>query len=217
MSKLRYRMSTSLDGYTAGPNQSLENPLGEGGMRLHQWAFATKWFRTMYGDPSDGETGVNNDVLNETFENVGATIMGRNMFGPVRGPWTEPLWRGWWGETPPFHHPVFVLTHHARPPLEMAGGTTFHFVTEGIGSALAQARKAADGKDVTLGGANTIQQYLAAGLVDEFELNLVPIVLGAGERLLDNLGSSAPALKFELARTLVGAGGVTHLKYRVSR
>jgi dihydrofolate reductase len=214
MSKLRCRIATSLDGYVAGPNQGLENPLGEGGIGLHEWAFPTKTFRSMHGDGAGGETGVNDDVLREAFENVGATIMGRNMFGPVRGPWGNPeSWKGWWGDEPPFHHPVFVLTHHAREPLAMQGGTTFHFVTEGIASALAQARKAAGGKDVALGGgARTVQQYLAAGLLDELELHVVPLLLGGGERLLHNL--DARKLKLEPIRTLVGPG-VTHLKYRV--
>ena len=143
MSKLRCSITTSLDGYVAGPNQSLENPIGEGGLRLHEWVFPTKTFLAMHGNGSGGETGINDDVLREGFENVGATIMGRNMFGPVRGAWGQEPWNGWWGDNPPYHHPVFVLTHHAREPLPMQGGTTFHFVTDGIESALAQAREAA--------------------------------------------------------------------------
>ena len=213
MSKLRCSITTSLDGYVAGPNQGAENPLGEGGMHLHDWAFPTKTFRTLHDDGTDGETGINDDVLREVFENLGATIMGRNMFGPVRGPWGKDPWKGWWGDNPPFHHPVFVLTHHARAPLAMQGGTTFHFVTDGIESALVQARKAAGGKDVTLGGgARTIQQYLAAGLLDEMEIHVVPLLLGGGERLLDHL--DARKVKLELLRTLAGPG-VTHQKYRV--
>lgn len=213
MSKLKCQITTSLDGYVAGPNQSLENPLGEGAMGLHEWAIPTKTFRTLHGDASGGETGINDDVLREGFENVGATIMGRNMFGPVRGPWGTDSWKGWWGDTPPFHHPVFVLTHYAREPLVMQGGTTFHFVTDGIESALAQARQAAGGKDVALGGgASIVQQYLAAGLLDELEIHIVPLLLGSGARLLDNL--DARKMKLEPIRTLEGPG-VAHLKYRV--
>jgi dihydrofolate reductase len=213
MSKLRCSITTSLDGFVAGPNQSTENPLGEGGLRLHEWVFPTKTFRAMHGDGGGGETGINDDMIREAFENVGATIMGRNMFGPVRGPWGLDPWKGWWGDNPPYHHPVFVLTHHAHAPLVMQGGTTFHFVTEGIESALAQARQAAGGRDVTLGGgARTVQQYLAAGLLNELDLHVVPRLLGAGARLLDNL--DAANVKLEPIRTLAGPG-VTHLKYRV--
>lgn len=212
MSKLRCRIAMSLDGFVAGPNQSLENPLGEGGLSLHAWAFPTQFFRSLHGDGAGGETGVNDDVLRQSFENVGATIMGRNMFGPVRGPWGSDSWDGWWGDTPPFHHTVFVLTHHARAPLPMLGGTTFHFVTDGIESALAQARKVAAGKDVTLGGgASTVQQYLDAGLLDELEVHVVPVLLGHGERLFDRLDPRKT--KLEPLRTLEGRG-VTHIKYR---
>jgi len=204
----------SLDGYVAGPNQSVDNPLGEGGLRLHEWVFPTKTFLAMQGNPDGGETGINDDVLREGFENVGATIMGRNMFGPVRGPWGDNPWKGWWGENPPYHHPAFVLTHHAREPLVMQGGTTFHFVTDGIESALAQARRAAGDKDVAIGGgARTIRQYLAAGLLEEIEIHLVPLLLGSGERLLDHL--DADKIKLEPIRTIAGPG-VTHLKYRVT-
>ena len=210
MSKLKCQIAMSLDGYVAGPNQSTENPLGEGGEALHEWVFPTKTFRAMIGE-AGGETGTNDDVLSEKFENVGATIMGRNMFGPVRGAWGDKLWKGWWGDNPPYHHPVFVLTHHAREPQPMQGGTTFHFVTDGIESALAQARNAAGGRDVSLGGgARTIQQYLAAGLLDELEIHVVPLLLGRGERLLDHLDDK---VKLEPVRTLAGSG-VTHLKYR---
>lgn len=213
MSKLRCSITTSLDGYVAGPNQSLENPLGEGGIHLHDWAFPTKTFRIMHGDSDDGELGTNDDVLREGFENIGATIMGRNMFGPVRGPWGRNPWKGWWGDNPPFHHAVFVLTHHAHEPLPMQGGTTFHFITDGIESALVHARKAAAGKDVMLGGgANIIQQYLVAGLIDELEIHVVPLLLGSGARLLD--GIDAGKVKLELVRSLAGPG-VTHLKYHV--
>ena len=216
MSKLRSRLAISLDGYVAGPNQSRKNPLGEGGLQLHEWAFATKTFRAMHGNGSggDGETGVNDDVLRGMFDHVGATIMGRNMFGPIRGPWGAEGWKGWWGDNPVYHHPVFVLTHHAHEPIPMQGGTTFHFVTDGIASALAQARRAADGKDISIGGgASTVRQFLAAGLLDELELHIVPLLLGAGERLFDGLDSAK--VKLEVIRTLAGRGGVTHVKYRV--
>jgi dihydrofolate reductase len=210
MSKLRFTITMSLDGYVAGPNQSAENGLGEGGEELHEWVIPLKTFREMHGD-SGGETGVNDDVLRENFENIGATIMGRNMFGPVRGPWDES-WKGWWGDNPPYHTSVFVLTHHAREPLEMQGGTTFFFVTDGIESALRQAKEAAGDKDIMLGGgASVAQQYLAAGLIAEMELHVVPLLLGSGERLLDNLG---PDVKLHPIRTLEGPG-VAHLKYRV--
>jgi dihydrofolate reductase len=213
MSKLRCSLTTSLDGFVAGPNQSLENPLGEGALGLHDWAFPTKTFRALHGDAGGGETGVNDDVLRETFENVGATIMGRNMFGPVRGPWGSSAWKGWWGDEPPFHHPVFVLTHHARESLPMQGGTTFHFVTDGIESALVQARNAAGGKDVLVGGgASAIRQYLMAGLLDELQMNVVPLLLGSGARLLDRLDPGK--VKLEPIRSIAGRG-VTHLKYRV--
>ncbi len=213
MSKLRVNITMSLDGYVAGPNQSVENPLGEGGLHLHDWAVPTKTFRTLHGETNGGETGINDDVLREAFEDLGATIMGRHMFGPDRGLWSKNPWQGWWGDNPPFHHPVFVLTHHAREPLPMSGGTTFHFVTDGIESALAQARRAAAGKDVVIGGgAKAIQQYLAAGLVDEMEIHIVPLLLGDGERLFANL--DAYKLKLEPIRAIAGPG-VTHLKYRV--
>ncbi|MBZ5590242.1 MAG: dihydrofolate reductase family protein [Acidobacteriia bacterium] len=213
MSKLRLQITMTLDGYVAGPNQSVENPLGEGGMRIHDWARKLKGFREMHGDTGRGETGTNNDVLREAFENIGATIMGRSMFGGGPGPWSKDPWTGWWGENPPFHTPVFVLTHHARDPLVMKGGTTFHFVTGGIEAALDQAMRSAGGKDVALGGgANAAQQYLAAGLVDELEIHLVPLLLGGGERLLDGLGGAG--LRLEPIRTIAGPG-VAHLKYRV--
>jgi dihydrofolate reductase len=213
MAKLICSITTSLDGYVAGPHQSADNPLGEGGIHLHDWAFPTKTFLSMHGDGAGGETGINDDVLREGFENVGATIMGRNMFGPVRGPWGLDPWKGWWGDNPPYHHPVFVLTHHAREPLAMQGGTTFHLVTDGIESALAQARKAAGDKNVMLGGgASIIQQYLTAGLLDELEIHLVPLLLGAGARLLDHV--DVRNVKLEPVRTLEGPG-VAHLKYRV--
>jgi dihydrofolate reductase len=213
MSKVRCQITTSLDGYVAGPNQSGENPLGEGGEHLHDWAVPTKTFRALHGEQRGGETGINDDVLREALENVGATIMGRNMFGPVRGPWGRDPWRGWWGDDPPFNHPVFVLTHHPRDPLSMQGGTTFYFVTDGIESALEQAREAAGGKDVTIGGgASAVRQYLAAGLLDELEIHVAPLLLGGGERLFDKLG--ARKVRLESVRVVAGAG-VAHLKYRV--
>jgi dihydrofolate reductase len=214
MSKLRCSITTSLDGFVAGPNQGLENPLGQGGIHLHDWAVSTKSFRAIHGDTDGGgETGINDDILRGAFENVGATIMGRNMFGPTRGPWGSDPWKGWWGDEPPFHHPVFVLTHHAREPLVMQGGTTFFFVTDGIQSALAQARKAAGGKDVAIGGgASAVQQYLAAGLLDELEIHIVPQLLGRGARLLEQF--DAGKVKLEPVRVLEGPG-VAHLKYRI--
>jgi dihydrofolate reductase len=213
VSKLRFNITISLDGYVAGPNQSVENPLGEGAVHLHDWALPTKTFRSLHGDTSGGETGINDDVLREAFENIGATIMGRHMFGPDRGLWGEHSWKGWWGDNPPYHHPVFVLTHHAREPLPMHGGTTFFFVTDGIKSALKRARQAANGKDVALaGGAKVFQQYLAAGLIDEMEIHIVPLLLGSGERLFVNLNTDR--LKLESMRTIAGPG-VAHLKYRV--
>jgi dihydrofolate reductase len=188
MSRLRFRISVSLDGFVAGPNQSLQEPLGTGGERLHVWVIALQSWRQAHGR----EGGVVNEstpVVERELANIGATIMGRNMFGGGPGPWskTDP-WNGWWGRTPPFHHPVFVLTHHSREPLMMEGGTSFTFVTDGIESALDQARRAADGKDVALaGGARVAQQYLNAGLVDEMQLHLVPTLLGGGERLFDQV------------------------------
>jgi dihydrofolate reductase len=174
-----HNFSISLDGYAAGPSQSLDDPLGIGGEQLHEWIF-----------PADGDrTPVDERFVSRGVEGVGATIMGRNMFGPVRGPWPDEDWRGWWGDDPPFHHDVFVLTHHDRPPVEMSGGTTFHFVTDGIEAALERAREAAGSRDVRLGGgAATVQQYLRAGLVDELHLAVVPVLLGGGERLFEGLG-----------------------------
>jgi dihydrofolate reductase len=213
---LKLTIAMTLDGYIAGPNQSLENPLGEGGEPIHNWMFNLRAFHEIQGETGvGGETGVDDDVLRESFANIGATIMGRNTFGPIRGPWQDEDWRGWWGDNPPYHHPVFVLTHHAREPLVMQGGTTFHFVTDGIKSALHRAQEAAGAQDVAiLGGANVIQQYLAAGLLDEVELHIVPLLLGDGARLLENLGVPPPKLK--LVRTIEGSG-VTHIKYRVSK
>jgi dihydrofolate reductase len=188
MSKLVVRcFSLSLDGYGAGPDQSLDNPHGVNGPLLAEWMLATRTFQRMYGRDS-GETGVDDDFVARSFENIGAWIMGRNMFGPIRGHWPDAAWKGWWGDNPPYHVPVFVLTNHARPPLAMEGDTTFHFVTEGIDSALRQATAAANGKDIRLGGgASTIQQYLRARLVDEMHLAVSPVLLGAGESLFAGL------------------------------
>lgn len=211
MSRLRFQISMSLDGYVAGPGQSEEHPLGRGGERLHEWALPTRAFRRLHGEEG-GETGPDDDVLAEAFENLGATIMGRNMFGPVRGPWGDDPWRGWWGDDPPFHHPVFVLAHHAREPLEMEGGTTFHFVTDGIEAALDRARDAADGKDVNLGGgADVANQYLRTGLVDTMEIHLVPVLLGDGERLFVDTGGRQA--DFDPVR-VVHTDKATHFSYR---
>jgi dihydrofolate reductase len=188
MGKLRvHGFTLSVDGYGAGPGQDLENPLGVGGMSLHQWFIPTETFQRVHGN-GRGTTGIDNDLALQGLHNIGAWILGRNMFGPVRGPWPDESWKGWWGDNPPYHTPVFVLTHHARPSLEMAGGTTFHFVTEGIHEALKQARAAAADKDVRLGGGvSTVRQYLTAGLIDEMHLALSPVVLGSGETLLAGL------------------------------
>jgi dihydrofolate reductase len=209
--KIRFQISMSLDGFVAGPNQSEENPLGVGGEDLHEWVVKLEAWRTQHG-LEGGEVNASSAVIEEIQTNVGATVMGRNMFGGGPGPWDKDNpWNGWWGDNPPFHTPVFVLTHHPRDPVEMKGGTTFYFVTDGIESALEQGRQAAGANDVMIGGgANVLQQYLAAGLVDEFELHVVPILLGDGERLLEKVGD----LKLEQVRA-VDAPGVTHIKYRV--
>jgi dihydrofolate reductase len=190
--KLRvHNLAVSLDGYAAGPDQSLDNPMGVGGPALHEWAFATRTGRQMHG-MDGGDAGLDDAFIAQGDVGVGATIMGRNMFGPIRGPWNDEGWKGWWGDNPPYHHPVFVLTHHPRGSITMDGGTTFHFVSDGIGSALEQAFEAAGGEDVRLGGgARTIQQYLRAGLVDEMHVAIVPVLLGQGERLFDDLDGAA--------------------------
>ena len=212
MSRLRCQISISLDGFVAGPNQSEENPLGEGGERLHDWVVPLEAWRRSHGEQG-GEVNESTRILEESIENIGAAVMGRNMFGPVRGAWVDDQWTGWWGDNPPYHYPVFVVTHYPRDPLEMEGGTTFHFVTDGIESAIEQARGAAGGKDVMLwGGGSIAQQYLAAGLLDELELHVVPVLLGGGARLFDNLGDAE--VQLEQVRA-VEAPGVTHLKYRV--
>ena len=206
---LKAQISISLDGFVAGPEQSVDNPLGIGGMRVHEWIFATASWREAHGSVG-GERTADSDVQRQSIENVGAYIMGRNMFSSGRGAW-DPSWRGWWGDSPPFHAPVFILTHHAREPLTMDGGTTFTFITDGIESALTQARAAAAGRDVMVaGGAQAIQQYLAAGLLDELYLHVVPVVLGAGERLLVDVGD--PTLE---PVEVVASPAVTHIRYRV--
>jgi dihydrofolate reductase len=188
MPKLRvHNFSVSLDGYGAGPDQNLDNPLGVGGSALHEWALATQTYQKMFGT-GGGDTGVDDRFAAQGDVGIGATIMGRNMFGPIRGAWPNEEWKGWWGDNPPYHHPVFVLTHHPRPSITMEGGTTFHFVDDGIEAALERACKAADGQDVRLGGGvDAIQQYLRAGLIDEMHLAIVPKLLGSGERLFDRL------------------------------
>ena len=194
MGRIRVESFTiSLDGYGAGPDQDMNNPLGVGGTDLHQWALPTRTFqRTLFGSNS-GSAGIDDDFAARGFTNIGAWILGRNMFGPVRGPWPDTSWKGWWGDNPPYHVPVYVLTHHARPSIRMEGETTFHFITGGIHEALGQARKAADGKDVRIGGgANTIQQYLRAGLIDEMHIAIAPVVLGRGERLFEGVDLRSP-------------------------
>jgi dihydrofolate reductase len=188
MTKLRVNSFTiSLDGYGAGPQQTVENPLGVGGEQLHEWIVNTRTFKQLYGDDG-GDTGIDDDFTQRGFDNLGAWILGRNMFGPVRGPWPDDTWKGWWGDEPPYHVPVFVLTHHARDPVPMAGGTTFHFVTGGIGAALEAARTAAAGKDIRVGGGvATIRQYLAARLIDELHIAISPMLLGSGEHLFGGI------------------------------
>ena len=212
MSKLRVlSFGLSLDGFGAGPDQSLENPLGVNSPELGEWLFHTRVWHQMYA-AGEAETGVDNRMAERGFENIGAWILGRNMFGPVRGPWPDEDWKGWWGEEPPYHVPVFVLTHHARKPLAMKGGTEFRFVTDGIHSALAQAREAAGGRDVRLGGgAATIRQYLQAALVDELHLALRPVLLGRGEPLFS--GIDLRALGYECAESVAGERA-THVMLR---
>ncbi|MDB5870852.1 MAG: Dihydrofolate reductase [Ramlibacter sp.] len=203
MSKVRVlSFAISLDGYSAGPDQSLQNPLGVGGPEMMEWFFHTRIWREMHGQ-GNGETGIDNDIAGLGFINVGAWILGRNMFGPVRGPWPDDSWKGWWGDEPPYHVPTFVLTHHARATLPMKGNTEFRFVTEGIHSALEQAKAAAGDKDVRIGGgAATIRQYLQAGLIDELHLAVRPVLLGAGEKLFDGLDMRA--LGYEVEKHIAG-------------
>lgn len=209
MAKLRVNaFSVSLDGFGAGPDQSLDNPLGIGGVALHQWFFPTKTFKEMHGE-AGGETGIDDDFAQRGFTNIGAWILGRNMFGPVRGPWPDDGWKGWWGDTPPYRVPVFVLSHHARAPLEMDGGTTFHFVTDGIRAAYEWAMAAAGGKDVRLGGGvATVRQYVEAGLVDEMHLAFSPVLLGSGEALF--AGLDLPARGFAVTEH-VATANATHV------
>ena len=203
------QISISLDGFAAGPNQSLDNPLGEGGLRLHEWVFPTASWRRQEGQEG-GEDSPDSDVAGEVAQGIGAYIMGRNMFGAGRGDW-DAAWRGWWGENPPYHTPVFVLTHHLREPLTMEGGTTFNFVTDGIESALQQAQAAAGDQKVSIaGGASTVRQYLASGHLDELYLHIAPVVLGSGERLLEDVGD--PVLE---PVKVVASPRVTHIKYRI--
>lgn len=205
------QISISLDGFVAGVNQSLENPIGEGGMRLHEWLFATASWRRQQGEEG-GEDGPDSEVVDEVVQGIGAYIMGRNMFGGGSGRWNNE-WKGWWGKEPPYHVPVFVLTHHPREPLAMRGGTTFHFVTDGIESALERAEAEAKGRAVSIaGGASTIRQYLKAGVLDELYLHIVPVLLGAGERLLQDVGD--PVL---VPIKVVASPAVTHIKYRIAK
>lgn len=203
MSRVRVSSFTvSIDGFGAGPDQNLDNPLGVGGEGLHQWLSGTKTFREMIG-ADGGAGGLDDDFARRGMDNVGAWIMGRNMFGPIRGPWPDDTWRGWWGESPPYHTPVFVLTHHAREPLHMAGGTTFHFVTGGIRAALDRARAAANGADIRIGGGvSVIRQYLTAGLIDELHLALSPVLLGSGENLFSEV--DIRALGYDVTRHVAG-------------
>ena len=213
MSRVRVlAFGVSLDGFAAGPNQDLQNPLGVNGPEIMGWFFPTRVFQRMYG-AGDGETGIDNEMAQRSFDNIGAWILGRNMFGPVRGPWPDESWRGWWGEEPPYHVPVFVLTHHPRPPLVMKGGTVFHFVTEGIDAALERARAAAAGRDVRIGGGTaTVRQFLQAGLIDDLHLALRPVLMGAGESLWGN-GLDLRSLGYECAQSVSGERA-THMLLR---
>jgi dihydrofolate reductase len=210
MPKVRvHNFTVSLDGFGAGPSQSRENPLGAGGEELHAWLVSTRAWRASHGKDQGEEGGVDDTFAARFHDNIGATIMGRNMFGPVRGPWPDETWRGWWGPNPPYHHDVFVLTHHARDPLVMEGGTTFHFVTAGAEAALAQAKEAAGSRDVLIGGgASTVQQYLRAGLIDEMHYAVSPLLLGGGERLFEDL----PDLHRDYECAEVVAGAATHVR-----
>ncbi|HEX6227224.1 MAG TPA: dihydrofolate reductase family protein [Chryseolinea sp.] len=207
MSKVKVAaFSVSLDGYGAGPNQTKGEPLGKRGEELHEWLFPTRMFKKLYGN-GEGSAGVDNDFAEKSFENVGAWIMGRNMFGPIRGAWPDNEWKGWWGENPPYHVPVFVLTNHAREPLSMKGGTTFHFVTDGIKSAFDRAKEAANGKDIRIGGGvSTIRQFLDAGFIDEMHLAVAPILLGSGEHLF--AGIDLLKMGFTETQTAFGGGAV---------
>jgi dihydrofolate reductase len=213
MTRVRVESFTiSIDGYGAGPNQELENPLGVGGTELHQWLFPTRTFQRMLFGKEGGATGVDDDFAARGFENVGAWILGRNMFSPSRGPWLDMTWKGWWGDNPPYHVPTFILTHHARPSIEMEGGTTFHFITGGIREALDRAREAAGAKDVRIGGgASTIRQYLREGLIDEMHFAIAPVLLGTGERLFE--GVDLRTLGYECVK-FVASEKATHVVIR---
>jgi dihydrofolate reductase len=214
MNKLRLNITMSLDGYVAGPDQSERHPLGVGGDELHQWLLPLAAFRETHGE-AGGEVNASTEIAKGFFENVGATVMSRNMFGGGPGPWGESPWEGFWGNDPPYHHPVFVLTHHAREPLELEGGTTFYFVTDGIEAALEQAKAAAGGKDVWLGGgADVAAQYVRAGLLDEMVISIVPLILGDGARLFAGLGDARPKLE---QLKVVEAPGVIHVRYALAR
>jgi dihydrofolate reductase len=217
MAKLTLDISMSLDGFIAGPNQTLDEPLGEGGEQLHEWVFGLKSFREPHG-LEGGETNVDSELVEESLGNTGATVMGRRMFSGGEGAWEDdPNADAWWGDDPPFHHPVFILTHHAREPVTKQGGTTFIFVTDGIEAALEQAQAAAGDKNVAVGGgANVVQQYLRAGLLDELQIHLVPVLLGDGVRLFDNGLANAPG-ELECTRVVESPSGVTHLRYRVAK
>lgn len=212
MSKLRVEsFSISIDGFSAGPNQSLDDPLGVGGLALHNWAFPTETFQQMLGNDG-GTTGTDNDFASRGFNNIGAWIIGRNMFGPVRGPWPDNSWKGWWGVNPPYHVPVFVLTHHPRESITMEGGTTFHFITEGIVSALEQAKETANGMDIRIGGGvATVRQYLRARLVDEMHLAIAPIFLGTGEKLFSDI--NLPELGYQCVQRAC-TDNATHIVLR---
>ena len=204
--------SVSVDGYGAGPNQTLDNPMGVGGMALHEWVFPTRTFQKMLFGKNEGTTGPDEDFAARGFENLGAWILGRNMFGPVRGDWPDDSWKGWWGDEPPYHCDVFVLTHHARAPIEMKGGTVFHFVTDGIEAALERARRSAGGKDIRLGGGvSTVRQYLRAQLVDEMHLAMAPALLGSGENLFADI--DLPGLGYKRAEH-VATASATHLVFK---
>ena len=213
MSKLCVRnFSISIDGYGAGPSQSVETPLGVEGESLHEWMFPTRTFRELYGNEG-GATGIDDDFVARSFDNIGAWIMGRNMFGPIRGPWPDDSWKGWWGDTPPYHTPVFVLTNHPREPVDMDGGTTFHFVTDGIHAALELARQAAEGQDIRLGGgAATIRQYLAAELIDKIHIAVSPILLGSGEHLF--AGLDMPALGYSCTEQVASEAAMHYVLTR---
>jgi len=209
MTKLRVHcFSISVDGYGAGLGQDLANPIGVGGMALHEWVFATRTFKRMHGSEG-GTPGVDDEFAARGFSNIGAWILGRNMFGPFRGPWLDATWKGWWGDDPPYHTPVFVLTHHPRPSISMAGGTVFHFIADGIHAALERATDAANGRDIRLGGGvATIRQYLCAGLIDELHLTIAPVLLGSGEHLLS--GIDLPKLGYQLTEH-VATASATHI------